>query len=57
MRTDHIEDGIGCLADLVNRHNKSYPERYIGQSNLDTLESILIKKTFSPGRLVCEDDF
>jgi hypothetical protein len=47
---------MGCLLDLVNRHNSSYPERHISQDDLETLQRVIRNRQYNPGRLLSEDD-
>jgi len=55
-RAEHVKDGMGCLLDLVNRHNSSYPERHISQDDLETLQRVIRNRQYNPGRLLSEDD-
>jgi len=40
-RADYIQASISCLVKLVNRHNKSYPGRFIRPEDLYTLRSFI----------------
>jgi len=46
-RSDHIKDSMSCLSDIINGHNKNYPERWIMDKDIKELRYTLIMLTFA----------